>query len=149
MRISSSQCRVPPASGPLSSPVISSRNPAIRQSIRIPMWRRGPTRSTVFLRLADPMPSTYRGTAASLARNSFAINKIGSDGTAQSRDDIVEHRDGELSQRRVDLAEAALKRGIDRRRVAAEECLVDVVAGELRRLDQAAEVDEQIGRQAR
>src|SRR5271156_453986 len=113
------------------------------------MWRRGQIHSTVFLRLADPMPSTYRGTAASLARNSFAVNKIGSDSTAQGRDDIVKHRDGELSQRRVDLAEAGLKRGIDRRRVTAEECLVDIVAGELGRLDQAAEVDEQVGRQAR
>src|ERR1700727_1605407 len=94
------------------------------------------------------MPSTYRGTGGSWARNSFAINKIGSDGTAQSRDDIVEDRDGKLSQRRVDLAEAGLKRRIDRRLIAAEQSLVDVVAGELRRLDQVAEVNEQLGAQA-
>ena len=67
----------------------------------------------------------------------------------RARDDVVEHRDGELSQRRVNLAEAGLKRGIDRRRVTAEERLVDVVAGELRRLIRLAEVDEQVGRQAR
>src|ERR1700684_4451537 len=81
-------------------------------------------------------------------RNSSVANKIGLDGTAESGDDVVEHRDRELSQRRVNLAEAGLKRGIDRRRVTAKKCLVDVVAGELRRLDQAAEVDEQVGRQA-
>src|ERR1700722_3506567 len=94
------------------------------------------------------MPSTYRGTGASWARNSFAINKICSDGTAQSRDDIVEDRDGELSQRRVDLAEAGLKRRIDRRLIAAEQSFIDVVAGELRRLDQVPEVDEKLGAQA-
>src|ERR1700744_681068 len=82
-------------------------------------------------------------------RNSSAINKIGLDGTAEGGDDVVEPRDRELSQRRVDLVEAGLKRGIDRRRVTAEEGLVDVVSGGLWRLDQAAEVDEQIGRQSR
>ena len=45
--------------------------------------------------------------------------------------------------------EAGLKRGIDRRRISGQQSLVDVVAGELRRLDQVAEVDEQLGAQAR
>src|ERR1700693_1648840 len=95
------------------------------------------------------MPSTYLGTAVSWMRNSSAINKIGLDGATQSGDDVIEHRDRELRQRRVNLTEPGLNRAVDRRRVTAEECLVDVVAGELRRLDQAAEVDEQVGRQAR
>src|ERR1700754_4183708 len=107
----------------------------------IPMWRRGRTPSTVFLRSADRVLSTYRGTAALWMRNLSAASKIGSDGTAQGRDDIVEHRDGELRQRSVHLAEAGLKRGIDRRRITGEQSLVDVVAGELRGLDQVADVD--------
>src|SRR6201996_3167826 len=115
----------------------------------IPMWRRGQTPSTVFSRSADPTPSTYRGTAAWGMLISSAANRIGSEGTAQGRDDIVEHRDGELRQRRVDLAEAGLKRGVDRRRITGQQSLVDVVAGELRRLDQVAEVDEQLGAQTR
>src|ERR1700759_3260676 len=114
----------------------------------IPMWRRGRIHSTVFSRSADPMPSTYRGTGASWVRNSFDNKKIGSDGTAQGRDDIVEHLDRELAQRRVDLGEAGLKRGIDRRRITGQQGLVDVVVGELRRLDQVPEVDKKLGAQA-
>ena len=38
---------------------------------------------------------------------------------------------------------------VDRRRIAGEQSLVDVVAGELRRLDQVTEVDEQFRAQAR
>src|ERR1700729_256124 len=94
------------------------------------------------------MPSTYRGTAVLWMRNSSAINKIGLDATAESGDDVVEHVDRELAQRRVDLAEAGLKRGINRRRIPGQQSLVDVVAGELRRLDQVAEVDEKLGAQA-
>src|ERR1700678_1791264 len=94
------------------------------------------------------MPSMYRGTAVSWMRNSSAINKIGLDGAAQSRDDLIEYLDRELAQCRVDLAEAGLKRGIDRRRIPGQQSLVNVVAGELRRLDQVAEVDEKLGAQA-
>ena len=57
-------------------------------------------------------------------------------------DDVIEHRDRELAQRGVDLADAGLNRGIDRRRITGEQSLVDVVAGELRCLDQVAEIDE-------
>src|ERR1700722_2444500 len=137
------------ASGWWSSVVISSRNPATRRSMPTPMWRRGRTRLTGCLRSADPTPSTCRATAVSSMRNSSAVNKIGLDGTTESADDVVEYRDGELGECRVDLADSGLKRCIDRGRIAGEQGLGDVVAGKLRRRDQVAEVDEQFSRQSR
>src|SRR5271166_1145827 len=136
------------ASGWWSSVVISSRNPATRRSMLTPMWRRGRTRLTGCLPSADPTPSTCRVTAVSSMRNSFAVNEIGLDGATERADDVIQHRDRELGERRVDLADSGLNRGLDRRRIAGQQSLVDVVAGKLRRRDQITPVDEQVRRQS-
>src|SRR5271168_2153444 len=137
------------ASGSWSSVVISSRNPATRRSMPTPMWRRGRERLIVCSRLVDLTPPTCPVTVASWTQNSFTVNKIGLDGTTESTDDVVKHRDGELGERGVDLAESGLNRALNRRRIVGQQSLVDVVADKLRRRDQVAEVDEQLGRQSR
>src|SRR5271163_3722462 len=136
-------------SGSWSSVVISSRNPVIRRSTPIRMWRRGRTRLTACWRSAGATPSTCRVMAASSTPNSCVVNKIGLDRTTESADDVIKHCDGELGECGVDLADSGLNRSINRRRIAGQQGLVDVVAGELRRLDQVAEVDEQVRRQSR
>src|SRR6202012_5701222 len=99
-------------------------------------WRRGRTRLTGCLRWADPTRSTCRVTAVSSMRSSSADNGIGLDGTAESADDVAEHRDRELGECRVDLADPRLNRTFNRRRIAGEQSLVNVVRRKLRRRDQ-------------
>src|SRR5581483_11720986 len=95
------------------APVISSRNPATRRLRSTLTWRRGRRHWIDSLPSAEPMPSTCQVMAVSSGPISSGGNRIGLYRATECADEVIEYRDGELRERRVDSVDTRQQRRVD------------------------------------